>query len=385
MHSRICMFAVLVLSVLISPSSADVKDYLDFSVNIAEIKGHLNESVIHLRDGDRQGAINHSKHPEEEYWALIKDKIKEKDTELFQSLENELIELPKLAEKASTVELAARVEKIFKLLDNAEAMVVPQSVREGFIFKTRVIISLMDSAIAEYRAGISDTGEVKKLDEYHDSKGFVTIAEKIYQEIRDAIDEKETQEIDKFFSDLKYAMETKQKPSKIESIASGIVHEFQEIADIEEKEKNEPVDIIENIKALLQQVVKEYEEKEYDEAEELAIKAYLENYELIEGMVSEASPELNEEIEHSMREELRQRIKDRVPESNIKELVNSITEKLDTAKTLIGSSSIEETTQPEQPMVKKENMVVWYGAIVVLASIAIAEGIVILKLGRKRE
>ncbi len=380
---------LLVVSLTIAPSvGANVADSLDFSTNMAEMKGHLDMAVLLLKEGDVDGAVPHAGHPVEEYWALIGGRVKEKDQELFRELDRELAELPNVLETANPWEFEGKVKEVFDLLNQAEALVVPEEIRAGFIFKARVIISLLETARAEYSAGISETGEVKMIQEYQDSTAFIKRAEGMFGEIRSVVGEKEAREIDGFFRELRVAFEAREPPSKIGVMVNGIVNKLEESADIAEGGRESP-DIIDEIDALLQQVVEAYEEKRYDKADELAIRAYLENYEIIEGQLNDVDARLNSEIEQAMRVQLRQMLKDRAPATEIEKLVDEITENLEKARELLGEGAPpgrEETVkQVARPQVKEEkaSMAPWYGAVAVLLGISIAEGVAIARLRRK--
>jgi hypothetical protein len=356
------------------------------------MKGHLDMAVFNLKQGERELAEIHAGHPVEEYWILIGEDIKKRDLELFQSLDRELLEVHEMADTASVEEFETKVNDVSTLLDKAEALVVPLEIRIGFIYKIRVALSLLETAESEYEVGVSESGEVKEIAEYQDSIAFVNRAKKIYQEIRSAVDEHEAEEIDDFFEELIVAMTEKQAPSKVETFLKGIIHEFQEVADIEvatEEEKG-PLGYIETIEMLLPELVHEYAEGGYEEADELAVKAYLDNFEFVEGPLGSIDPELNEELEHLLREELRELIRNRAPADEVEAMVREIGERLETAEGLLsGETPAVVETSVAQPEVKveKPNMALWYGVVAVLLVVAIAEGATIYKLkgGGKKE
>lgn len=64
-----------------------------------------------------------------------------------------------------------------------------------------------------------------------------------------------------------------------------------------------------------------YESGDADQAEELASTAYLEHFELVEGPLGEADPELTETLEELIREELRDAIKAGEPEPGVAALI----------------------------------------------------------------
>lgn len=347
MKKEILIF-LMVLVTLILSVSASVKDSVDFSTNIAEMKGHLDMAVLNLENDNRELAFIHTRHPVEEYWVVVGGIIKEKDSDTFNAIDKEFIEILRVSEAlsigkdvASIVEFKAKVKRINDLLDRAEALVIPEQIRTGFIFKAKVIISLMEAAEGEYSEGVDETGKVKELAEYQDSVAFFNKAERVYKEIRDAIDEGERTDIDLFFKELNNAVEVKKSPSEVETIANGIIHEVEEVADIKVAEEKGPADIIDEIKVMLQEIIEEYERQEYEEAEEIATKAYLEKFELIEQPLGSIDPELNEELEHLIREQLRQEIKNRASAAEIKELVSNIINKLEKAQTGLEKPSKE--------------------------------------------
>jgi hypothetical protein len=392
MKKKLAVTLFTVLFMLTSPLWASVGDSLAFSGNIAEMKGHLDMAVFNLKQGERELAEIHAGHPVEEYWILIGEDIKKRDLELFQSLDRELLEVHEMADTASVEEFETKVNDVSTLLDKAEALVVPLEIRIGFIYKIRVALSLLETAESEYEVGVSESGEVKEIAEYQDSIAFVNRAKKIYQEIRSAVDEHEAEEIDEFFEELIVAMTEKQAPSKVETFLKGIIHEFQEVADIEvatEEEKG-PLGYIETIEMLLPELVHEYAEGGYEEADELAVKAYLDNFEFVEGPLGSIDPELNEELEHLLREELRELIRNRAPADEVEAMVREIGERLETAEGLLsGETPAVVETSVAQPEVKveKPNMALWYGVVAVLLVVAIAEGATIYKLkgGGKKE
>jgi len=377
---------VLILLTLALPANASVKDSLDFTTSIVEMKSHLDMAVNLLKQDDRELASTHAGHPAEEYWPMIGRQVRERNMELFQSLDKQLAELPDLANTTSPQEFETSVDRAFELLDQAEALVVPQEIRTGFIYQARVIISLLEAVKLEYGEAITETGELKELEEYQDSGAFLKRSQIIYQETRHLIDKKEASEIDEFFEDLNRAFEEKQPPSRIETLVNGIIHELEEIADLAGKEKKGSVDIIGDIKETLKEVTEEYEKKEYKEAEELAIAAYLEKFELVEGDLGRSDEKLVEELEQLMRVELRQLIRDRAPTSQVKTLVSTINVKLKEAEGILEKTGKAATPAPAvvQPL-KKVDTTLWYVGLAVLLSIAIAEGVIIVKLkGRQR-
>ncbi len=97
-----------------------------------------------------------------------------------------------------------------------------------------------------------------------------------------------------------------------------------------------PLQIISNIRNLLNQTVQEYSNQNYSGAEALATEAYLDNYEYVEAPLAEKDRTLMETTEVMMREELRQLIGEKVPVEEIQEHIDNINNNLAKAEGLLG-------------------------------------------------
>jgi hypothetical protein len=96
-----------------------------------------------------------------------------------------------------------------------------------------------------------------------------------------------------------------------------------------EGESNKFVDYLENARSLLNQTSVEYKNSNYTGAEELAIAAYLDNFEHVEEeLEKKSSHAFMEDIEHKMREELRDLIKDKAQQSELDIHINATDAKL---------------------------------------------------------
>lgn len=107
-----------------------------------------------------------------------------------------------------------------------------------------------------------------------------------------------------------------------------------------------------NIRELYNQLFVSIEQNDYSKAEELAIEAYLENFEYLEPNIERANPELLHTLEIQMREDLRDMIKSKEDPDSIKQFVSFIIlPQLETAEaltmelqpvTITGEDSMEE-------------------------------------------
>jgi len=85
-----------------------------------------------------------------------------------------------------------------------------------------------------------------------------------------------------------------------------------------ENESNKYIDYLQNARNLLNQTSVEYKNSNYTGAEELAIVAYLDNFEYVESKLEKkGSHSLMQDIEHMMREELRDLIINKANQSEL--------------------------------------------------------------------
>jgi hypothetical protein len=107
-----------------------------------------------------------------------------------------------------------------------------------------------------------------------------------------------------------------------------------------QKEDNEtPIKIIAEIRNILNQTVQEYKQGNYNEAETLAIRAYLDNYEFIEDAIAEKDKALMQNIEVMLREQLRQIIQSKVAVEELQQHIDKINSNLDQAEKKLLSSA----------------------------------------------
>jgi hypothetical protein len=125
----------------------------------------------------------------------------------------------------------------------------------------------------------------------------------------------------------------------LSSIHPIIVSSQVEEQDDGEQTRRQPLQIVEDIQVLLNKILHEYTAQNYTGAEDLAIVAYLENYEYIEASLEKKNKQLMEETEIMLREDLRTTIEDKVPLKEFQQLINNTNGNLDHAKQLLNGTS----------------------------------------------
>jgi hypothetical protein len=102
-----------------------------------------------------------------------------------------------------------------------------------------------------------------------------------------------------------------------------------------EAEERKPVEIITEIRSLLNQTIIEYQNSNFSGSSALVEEAYLENYEFIEAPLAEQNETLMEETEVMLREQLRDLVKNEGVEADVQTLVEKINSNLDQADLLL--------------------------------------------------
>jgi high-affinity iron transporter len=101
------------------------------------------------------------------------------------------------------------------------------------------------------------------------------------------------------------------------------------------------------IRTLLSNVTSEVNNGNYEQADQYAVSAYLDNYEYLEAPIEKHDPDLMVTIEEEMREELRRMIEARESVESIEAFVNGILVKLDRAEELLkNDASFDQGSAP---------------------------------------
>jgi hypothetical protein len=231
-------------------------------------------------------------------------------------------------------------------LDNSVQTLVPSSELSNSAFNASVVARLLDVAGHEYGEAVAN-GTIIEIIEYQDGQAFIDRAQSIFNSSAGNINQSmahEVEEVNMFFSNVNNAVNNRDDPANVETTINGIIHELAEITGLSESqltgeeagaEEQDPVAIISNIKSLLTELVAAYRAQDYQGAENIAIEAYLENYEFVEAPLAALDQELMEQTEVMLREELRQMITNRAPIEQIEQHIGLINANLDRATQLL--------------------------------------------------
>jgi hypothetical protein len=318
----------------------------EFVSNIEQIRGHLDQARINKESGNDTLTTAHTLHPIEEVYASIEEQLVSQNATLNETLSVALQDLSSSVPNVAAEEFGDQVNSINTQLDNIVQTLVPSSDLSNPTFNASVVARLLHIAGHEYEEAVAN-GTIIAMVEYQDGQAFIQRAQNIFNSSAGNIDESlahEVQEVNIFFTDLNNAVNNLDDPANVETTINGIIHELAEITGLSETqltgeeagaEEQDPIAFINNVKSLLTELAAAYRAQDYQGAENIAIEAYLENYEFVEAPLAELDRELMEQTEVMLREELRQMITNRAPIEQIEQHIGLINANLDRATQLL--------------------------------------------------
>lgn len=325
-------------------TSASNSSLVDYDSNIEQIRGHLDQAVANKEIGNTTLAKAHTLHPIDEIYSSIEVQIDATDPSLNQSLSTSLSQLSNMVDNSTVDEFKTKALDINGLLNDTVGKVVPAQETSDSAFNLMVVGNLLSVAKNEYKEAI-ENGQLKEIVEYQDGQAFISRAGSVFNESSHMIPQEKSadiQVINGFFTDLGNAVQEKSNPEVISNAIGSILHEISEVTGINEESisstSGDTSAFIPEIRNLLNQTLDEYKNQNYDQADTLAIQAYLDNYEFIEAPLAEQNKTLMETTELMLREDLRQLIQTHAPLEQIQEHIDKINSNLNQAEELLAAS-----------------------------------------------
>ena len=296
--------------------------------------GHFHAIEKNLDENNRELASVHAMHPLTDLYDLISPQSQERDIKLDSELRQTLTELNGKTTSAGVTREQAQeaIDAAKDLVEITRATVVGDDY-DKTNFKIKLITGLLETSIAKYGTAVAD-GQINETAEFQDSSAFVWKSQQIFSTIESQVPEHESEEITVFYEDLQNAYDEKFDPKTIQTIANGIIHEFQVVSGNEVTDK-ELTDYVANVRSLLTEAKGEYSKGATDEALILATRAYIDNFEYLESAVGAQNPELNKEMEKMMREDLRNMIKNNATETEVSAHIDKILLKMDDVAVIV--------------------------------------------------
>ena len=306
---------------------------LDFAAGLEEALGHFWALEQNLDDKNAELALIHATHPIAELYDAMKPQLK--SVNLDGEVEDILVGLKtKATIDVSRSQAQDAIDDAKDAVAIARTAVVGDALSDSTGFKVALIGTLLETSIAEYAEAVED-GVIGEMAEFQDGSAFVWRSQVIFNEIKSDIPAHEAEEIAELYEELESAYDARVDPSEVETLAGGIIHEISEILG-EESEEAELQTYVDEIRELLTQAKQEYQNGDSDLALSLATKAYLDNYEFLEGPLIEAGErELMVEVEIMLREELRGMMKSGASVSEVNSQIDAILIKMDTVEVVV--------------------------------------------------
>jgi hypothetical protein len=325
-------------------STVSNSSLVDFGSNIEQIRGHLDQAVANKEIGNTTLAMAHTLHPIEEIYSSIDVQIDATDPSLNQSLSSSLGQLSNMVDNSTVEEFRTKALDINGLLNDTVGVVIPAQETNSSAFNLMVVGDLLSVADNEYKEAI-ENGQLKEIVEYQDGQAFISRANSVFNESSPLIPQEksaEIPEINGFFAELGNAVQEMSNPEVVSNTIGSIIHEISEVTGTSEETisdtGNDTSGYIPEIRNLLNQTLDAYESQNYEQADTLAIQAYLDNYEFIEAPLAEQNRTLMETTELMLREDLRQLIQSQAPIEEIQEHIAKINSNLNQAEELLTGS-----------------------------------------------
>ncbi len=313
---------------------------LEFAGALEETLGHFWAIERNLDERNAQLAVVHATHPIAELYDSMKPVIQDANPALDTQFQTVLLQLKdKATVSVSRDQAQVAVDDAKALVETVRNAVIDAGVSADPNFKLLLMKGLLETSIAEYGEAVTD-GIITEVAEFQDGSAFVWRSQQIFNEIKSDIDQHEAEEIEGLYGELWAAYDETASPDTVETLAGGIIHEIDEITGAGD-EGDALLDYVETIKTLLTDAKSEYRQGNADLALSFVTKAYLDNYEFVEGPLVEAGErELMEEVEILMREELRDRIRSGAPVAEIDSRISTILDKMDTVAGVLFDTTI---------------------------------------------
>ena len=327
-----------------APSDTDA---LILMVNIERIQAQLWLTEQSLNNGNPEMAFAHAFIPHSTTFPAIKEQLVATVGEQSAGqLESLLTDLPLKIRTGefSDEETKESIGQIRILLDE----ISQQSIGPEFLSDkgtvSQVVVFLLRDAMQSYATtsnasdGSGNENSQQNI-EYENAVGLVQIARQNYQESLSSLiqDTRRRAEIESFFNELENSLAQRMDSELILRLITAIERDLAEELSVSEgsESTSEHQQYFSTIRTLLSNVTSEVNNGNYEQADQYAITAYLDNYEYLEAPIEKHDPNLMLSIEVEMREELRSMIQARESPQSINAFVEGILVKLDQAEELL--------------------------------------------------
>ena len=324
------------------------KDALIVMVNIERIRTQLWLAEQSLDKGNPEMAFAHAFIPHTTTFPAIKNQLtKTAGEQPTKQLESLLTDLPlrmRTGGEYSEEKIRESIGQIRGLLDEISQQYVGPEFLSDKALVSQVVVFLLRDAVQSYTtiSNVSDGSANENLQQdidYENAVGLVQTARQNYQKTLSPLieDSRRKSEIESFINELESSLAQKMSKESILRLTTAIERDLAEELSVSEgsESTSEHQQYFATIRTLLSNVISEVNNGNYEQADQYAVSAYLDNYEYLETPIEKHDPTLMVTIEEEMREELRGMIEARESAESIQAFVNGILVKLDSAEELL--------------------------------------------------
>jgi high-affinity iron transporter len=338
-------------------------------VNFERIRTQINLTEKSLAEGDNDMAFAHAYIPHSVILPSIKNLLENtRNATSVEELESALTDLPFMIRTGSFDNAKHYIIQVNTLLNNISNQTMDPVIKSNKLFAiSQTVIFLLKDANKSYQisnASISNgVGQVSKNKnqfskvDYQNSAGLVDVAKSDYDKISKSIDKNINSEINLSFAQLKDSITRKSDKELVSRIAStiekgimtGSVSQLGSNVDSQNRKAaaennhtnasliNQYSQYFSSIRNLLQNVITETKKGNYQQADQAAVAAYLDNFEYLEPPIEKHDHRLKSYLELAMREHLRQILKEKASSISIMVLVEDLLSKLNSAEAILKS------------------------------------------------
>ncbi len=322
-------------------------DALIVMVNIQRIRTQLWLTEQSLDKGNPELAFAHAFIPHTTTFPAMKNQLTETAGEQpTKQLESLLTDLSLKIRTGEYSEAKTResIGQIRRLLDEISQQSVGPEFPSDKGIVSQVVVFLLRDAVQSYTtfynaSSGSGSENIPQDIDYENAVGLVQIAHQNYQKTLSPLieDNRRKIEIESFFNELESSLAQKMDKESILRLTSAIERDLAEELSVSEGSKgtSEHQQYFDTIRTLLSNIISEVNNGNYEQADQHAVSAYLDNYEYLEAPIEKHDPDLMVTIEEEMREELRSMIEARESAESIEAFVNGILVKLDSSEELL--------------------------------------------------
>lgn len=263
--------------------------YVNSEITAQVTKVGLGLTQSSIISGEIENAEKYSKFTSDFFGNQVQT-LRSIDSNTSDEIHIMLLDLHANISSQTDIKSVSDIETIYKLLEKLQNSNVQQEI---------VIVNMLSIADDNYQIGIQQNDEIA----YNIAKSIVLSSEDLFHS-RTNFDHRSQLELESFFKDLINQIEQKENFVGVANVITVIQRDLMGTETVVLDEQN----LYDVIRDLYEQLLIALDTNDYAKAEELAIEAYLENFEYLEPDIEKVDADLLYTLEINMREDLRDMI-----------------------------------------------------------------------------